>query len=265
MFKAQIIGLLFVPLITLSQEPPSAATTASPPPPIDKTSGYVEKGTPNPKLGYSSVYVEGPYVAITFDDGPHATQTPRLLNMLAERKIKATFFVLGECVQQNPQILKRIADEGHEIGNHSWSHASFAKLSKGGVLSEIERCQQAIISVTGKPATLLRPPYGAITHAQREWITNELGMKIILWSLDPLDWKYRDSGRVQQQIVNQIKNGAIILGHDIHPTTISAMPGTLDTLIAKGFKFLTVSELLAMEKPRPTKTTGTSAAVPQAP
>lgn len=215
--------------------------------------GYAEH-LPAAKLGYNSISVEGPYIAITFDDGPHGTNTPRLLDILAQRNIKATFFVLGQCVQEHPEILKRMAAEGHEIANHSWSHPAFAKLSNEAVHNQISQCQKAIADITGKTAVLLRPPYGSITQSQRQWITNELGLKIILWSVDPLDWKFRNAKRVEQSIVSQTKAGAIILAHDIHPTTIDAMPDTLDTLMARGFKFVTVSELLARERPRPAAT-----------
>ena len=234
---------------------PSPAPTGTPP----ASEAYAEH-LPPAKLGYNSIYVEGPYIAITFDDGPHGTLTPRLLDILAKRNIKATFFVLGQCVQEYPEILKRMADEGHEIANHSWSHPAFAKLSNEAVRSQINQCQQAITGVTGKPASLLRPPYGSITQTQRQWITRDLGLKIILWSVDPLDWKFRNAVRVEQSILSQTKNGAIILAHDIHPTTIDAMPGTLDALLGRGYKFVSVSDLLAMEKPRPAPTPKTTAA-----
>lgn len=251
--KSFFIGLLALPLITIAQQAPPApvpqtATSGSNP----LTSGYAENTqAASAKLGYSSVHVDGPFVAITFDDGPHATNTPHLLDILAKRNIKATFFVLGECAAEHPQILKRIAEEGHEIGNHSWSHPSFAKMSNEGVRGQIERTQSLIQSTTGKRPSILRPPYGAITPAERQWITKDLGLKIIMWSVDPLDWKFRDAGRVQKSILSQTKFGDIILAHDIHPSTIDAMPATLDGLLARGFKFVTVSELIAMEKPLP--------------
>lgn len=252
--KVSLVALLFLSAIAFGQTPaePPAAQAAEAPQTQPGSTGYAEN-TQNysPKLGYSSVHVDGPYIAITFDDGPHGTNTPRLLDILAKRNIKATFFVLGQCVAEYPQILKRIASEGHEIGNHSWSHPSFAKMSNDGVRSQIDRTQQLIGDTMGKRPTILRPPYGAITPAERQWIAKDFGLKIILWSVDPQDWKFRDAARVQRTIVNETRNGSIILAHDIHPSTIDAMAPTLDALLAKGFKFVTVSELIAMEKPLP--------------
>ena len=202
-----------------------------------------------PKISYSEVNVDGPYIAMTFDDGPHVTNTPRLLDILAKRHIKATFFVVGENVVQYPAIMKRIVSEGHEIANHSWSHPDFSKMSEERVRGELQRTQDAILQTAGVQAKLLRPPYGAFTPKQRQWAHTEFGFKIILWSVDPLDWKKPGPGMVTQRILSETRPGAIILSHDIHPQTIEAMPATFDALLAKGYKFVTVSELLSMEKP----------------
>jgi peptidoglycan/xylan/chitin deacetylase (PgdA/CDA1 family) len=220
--------------------------------------------------GYSSVNVAGPYIAMTFDDGPHATLTPRLLDLLAKRNIKVTFFVVGQCVQECPDIVKRAAAEGHEIANHSWSHPAFSKMSDAAVRSQIERTQQAVEQAAGVTPTLLRPPYGAITERQKQWINKTLGLHVILWSVDPLDWKYRNAARVSNAIVKETRSGSIVLAHDIHASTVDAMESTLDQLQAKGFKFVTVSQLMAMEvpaTPKPTPaaqvtTSGTQVATP---
>ncbi len=211
---------------------------------------------------YSEVSVDGPYIAITFDDGPVPKSTPRLLDMLKARGIKATFFVIGQNAREFPAILKRTHDEGHELANHSWSHPSLAKLSNDGVRSQLVRTQDAIKAATGFTPTLMRPPYGAITKTQKKWIPEELGLKVILWSVDPLDWKYRSASRVESAILKETRNGAIILAHDIHATTVDAMPATLDALLAKGFKFVTVSELLVMERPPAPKATPAPAPSP---
>lgn len=211
--------------------------------------GYLEVPTPAVKMGYSSVNVEGPYLAMTFDDGPHITNTPRLLQMLAQRHIKATFFMVGQCAAEYPEIVKRVAAEGHEVANHSWSHPNFAKMSEEAVRAEISRTQQAIFAGCGVTPKIIRPPYGSITDRERKWITGDLGLKIIMWSVDPLDWKNRNAATVARRILAEAHPGSIILSHDIHATTIDAMPEVLDTLLARGMKFVTVSELLAMEKP----------------
>lgn len=210
-------------------------------------------GTPAPRLVYSDVHVDEPYIALTFDDGPHATLTPKLLDILASRHIKATFFVLGECVEQNPQILQRAAREGHEIGNHSWSHPQLNHLSDDGVRSQLKRTDDLIKSVIGTRPTVFRPPYGALTSRQKKWIPEEFGYKIILWDVDPLDWKDPGPAAVTNRILKNSRPGSIVLSHDIHRGTIESVPATIDQLLAKHFKFVTVSELIALATPEPPK------------
>lgn len=216
-----------------------------------------------PKTTYSQCHVEGPFVAMTFDDGPHAENTPRLLEMLKQRGIKATFFVVGQCAAEYPQIMKRIVEEGHEIANHSWSHPQLSKMGEGSVTDQIQRTHDVIVQTTGVTPKLLRPPYGAFTANQRAWANHKWGYKVILWDVDPLDWKYHNADHVKGEILKSTVNGSIILSHDIHKSTVDAMPGTFDGLTAKGFKFVTVSELLAMDKPVVPKPKATPA--PKAP
>jgi peptidoglycan-N-acetylglucosamine deacetylase len=201
------------------------------------------------KASYSSCRVDGPYIAMTFDDGPHPVLTPRLLDMLKARGIKATFFLIGQNAAEYPDIVRRIAAEGHEIGNHTWNHPQLTKLSPAALREEIERTSSTIAEIIGKPLHVMRPPYGATSDYINHWINLEFGMKVILWSVDPLDWKYRNSARVERQILAGARPGAIILSHDIHATTVAAMPDVFDSLFAKGYKFVTVSELIAMDKP----------------
>jgi peptidoglycan/xylan/chitin deacetylase (PgdA/CDA1 family) len=201
------------------------------------------------KVTYSSVHVDGPYIAMTFDDGPHQTLTPKLLDLLAQKKIKVTFFVLGENVERHPEILKRAVAEGHEIGNHSWSHPNLAKLSQEKVRDQLKRTDDLIRQTTGFRPKIMRPPYGSLTSKQRQWVHEEFGYNVILWEVDPLDWKEPGPAVVARRIISQTKPGFIILSHDIHAQTIDAMPEVFDALLAKGFKFVTVSELLALAKP----------------
>jgi peptidoglycan-N-acetylglucosamine deacetylase len=201
---------------------------------------------------YAQARVDQPYIAMTFDDGPSAENTPRLLEMLKQRNIKATFFLIGQNVASNSDLVRRILAEGHEIGNHSWTHPQLSKLSDDRVTAEITQTQDAIRDASGFTPTLLRPPYGAITPRQREWIESRFGLNIILWSVDPFDWKRPGASVITQRILSQTRPGAIILSHDIHKQTVDAMPATLDALIAKGYKFVTVSQLIAMNKPKPT-------------
>jgi peptidoglycan/xylan/chitin deacetylase (PgdA/CDA1 family) len=207
--------------------------------------------TPAKPATYTQMRVDQPYIAMTFDDGPSAENTPRLLEMLKQRNIKATFFLIGQNVASNPDLVRRILAEGHEIGNHSWTHPQLSKLSDDRVTMEITKTQDAIKDASGFTPTLLRPPYGAITPRQREWVEDRFGLNVILWSVDPFDWKRPGASVITQRILSQVRPGAIILSHDIHKQTVDAMPATLDGLIAKGYKFATVSQLIAMNKPKP--------------
>jgi peptidoglycan-N-acetylglucosamine deacetylase len=199
-----------------------------------------------PRITFDSVHVDGPYIAMTFDDGPSAKLTPKLLDLLAAHHIKATFFVIGENVAEHPEIVARAAREGHEIANHSWSHPNFGKMSDENVRRQIQQTDDAIKNATGKRPMLLRPPYGSITAREKRWIHDEFGYDIILWDVDPYDWKRPGPAVVRTRILKETRPGSIVLSHDIHPGTIEAMPSTFDELEAKGFKFVTVSELIGM-------------------
>ena len=206
-----------------------------------------------PGITFDWVHVDGPYIAMTFDDGPSAKLTPKLLDLLAAHHIKATFFLIGQNVAENPEIVARETREGHEIANHSWSHPSLAKMSDDGVRGQLRKTDEVIRSAAGHAPTLLRPPYGSITLRQKKWINQEFGYKIVLWDVDPLDWRRPGPSVVCNRIVKNTRAGSIVLAHDIHPGTIEAMPCVVSQLEAKGFKFVTVSELIAMETPLPPK------------
>src|SRR5947199_5691310 len=207
--------------------------------------------TAEPGITFDWVHVDGPYIAMTFDDGPSATLTPKLLDLLAAHHINATFFVIGENVAEHPEIVALAAQEGHEIANHSWSHPNFGKMSDENVRRQLQQTDDAIKNATGKRPTLLRPPYGSITAREKRWIHDEFGYDIILWDVDPYDWKRPGPAVVRARILKETRPGSIVLSHDIHPGTIEAMPSTFDELEAKGFKFVTVSELIRMAAARP--------------
>jgi peptidoglycan/xylan/chitin deacetylase (PgdA/CDA1 family) len=227
------------------------AAGADPTPSTHHAAKKTEAAAEDPSITFNSVHVDGPYIAMTFDDGPSATLTPKLLDLLAAHHIKATFFVIGENVAEHPEIVARAAREGHEVGNHSWSHPNFGKMSDDNVRSQLRRTDDAIKSATGSRPTLMRPPYGSITAREKRWIHDEFGYRIILWDVDPLDWKRPGPAVVRNRILKETRPGSIVLSHDIHPGTIEAMPSTLEALEAKGFKFVTVSELIRMATPKP--------------
>ncbi|PAW63742.1 MAG: hypothetical protein B9S38_17070 [Verrucomicrobiia bacterium Tous-C4TDCM] len=197
-------------------------------------------------ITFSRVSVAQPYIAITFDDGPHPKNTPRLLDMLRERNIKATFYVIGRNVDLYPNVLRRTVSEGHEIGNHTYNHPILSKLGDSTVRDELTKCRDAVARAAGVKPRTLRPPYGALLQRQREWIHRELEYPTIMWSVDPLDWKRPGASVVTSRILSNTTPGAIVLAHDLHASTVDAMPATLDGLLRKGFKFVTVSQLLAM-------------------
>ncbi len=224
--------------------PPAAARPALKNQALFSPSGSLPPGT---QLSYSRVGgVTGPFIAITFDDGPHASNTPRLLDMLAARNIKATFFCVGTNVARYPNIVRRIVADGHEMANHTWNHPKLSSLGDSGVRSELDRANAGILNVAGVAPRMYRPPYGAITARQKQFIMSEYGYPTILWSVDPEDWKRPGSAVVTSRILNGTKPGAIILVHDIHPPSIDAMPATLDGLLARGYRFVTCSQLIAM-------------------
>jgi peptidoglycan-N-acetylglucosamine deacetylase len=247
MFKSCLLvlslaGLLGVaPVYSDDAAPKQAPVKTAPSPPS------------GPPITFSWIHVDGPYIAMTFDDGPSAKLTPKLLDLLAARHIKATFFVIGENVAEHPEVVARAAQEGHEIGNHSWSHPNLGHMSDDGVRGQLRKTEDAIRSATGTRPTLMRPPYGSVTPRQKKWINEEFGYKIILWDVDPNDWKRPGPMVVCNRIMKETRAGSIVLSHDIHPGTIEAMPSTLEQLADKGFKFVTVSELIDLETPEPPK------------
>lgn len=188
-----------------------------------------------------------PYIAITFDDGPHPENTPRLLDMLRARNIKATFYVIGRSVEMYPQIVRRMVAEGHEIGNHTWTHRNLTSLSDSSIRMEMDRTRDVIISACGVTPRTMRPPYGALRESQRAWIFKEYGYPTIMWSVDPKDWQRPGVSVVASRILDNTHNGSIVLAHDLHKPTVDAMPETLDGLLRRGFQFITVSQMLALD------------------
>lgn len=209
---------------------------------------YSDQFSRSSGVTFTRVAAPGPYVALTFDDGPHASNTPRLLNILRSRNVKATFYVIGKNVDLYPDIVRRTVAEGHEIGNHSYNHPVLSRSSQSGLVSEIRRTDDAIMRAAGVRPRTLRPPYGALTQSQRQWVHSTFGYPTILWSVDPLDWKKPGAGVVSSRIVKGVHSGAIILVHDLHASSVDAMPSTIDSLLRRGYRFVTVSQLLAMNQ-----------------
>lgn len=185
-----------------------------------------------------------PDVALTFDDGPHPTLTPRLLDILAEHDARATFYVIGRNAARYPDILRRIVAEGHEIGNHTWSHPSLFGVGDSNMLRELQRTNDVVQDAVGFAPVSLRPPYGNIYPRQSRLVFDQLGLTTVLWSIDPLDWQRPGSSVVANRILAAHHAGAVVLSHDIHGPTIRAMPAVIQGLQARGYNLVQVSEIM---------------------
>jgi len=188
----------------------------------------------------------GKYVALTFDDGPSAKVTPIILETLNDFDAVATFFMLGSQVECYPKLAKQVAENGHEIANHTENHKDLTTLSFSEIRQELSISRDKLIEVTGQVPNLMRPPYGAYDKNVIQ-IADENQESIILWSVDSLDWQSRDPVAINETILNTIIPGSIVLMHDIHQSTADALPKLLSTLKEKGFEFVTVSQLLELQ------------------
>lgn len=181
-----------------------------------------------------------PMIAITFDDGPHPVNTKRVIKMFEKYNGKATFFMLGSLVEKYPEIVKEVYREGFEIANHSWSHVNLKKSSQATIHKEIHQTQDLIFSLIGQEPKYLRPPYGAYN----DMVKKESEMQMILWTVDTQDWKNRDASIVKQRIIEGASDGAIILLHDIHGTSVDGIEKALPILKEKGYQLVTVDTLM---------------------
>lgn len=183
-----------------------------------------------------------PVVALTFDDGPNASSTPILLDGLKERKVRATFFLIGENIEkgENEKIVKRMYEEGHLIGNHTYTHCNLAKLETGEAKKELEQTDTAIEKITGKQPAFARAPYGELPVDSEQ----DLSRMYIGWTVDPLDWMTEDAGAVVKTVVEEINPGDVILLHDCYPSSVQAAIRIVDLLQGKGYEFVTVDHLI---------------------
>src|SRR5690625_1580842 len=186
-------------------------------------------------------------VALTFDDGPAPTTTPKLLDILASEGVPATFFVLGAQVQKYPEIVERAANEGHEIGSHTWKHARLTLLPSKAVKKDLDKTNRMIKNAIGTAPMLLRPPYGS-TNKKVAKVAKQAGLAVILWDVDSRDWEHRNPKKTVKE-AKAARDGSIILLHDIHDSTITAVPDVIKALRKQGFTFVTVSDLVSDAKP----------------
>lgn len=188
--------------------------------------------------------VETPkYVALTFDDGPRASTTGPLLNGLAERGVTATFFVIGQQIPGNEDLLRRMKADGHQIGNHTYSHVRLLTAERNAVVEEIHKTEVLLQSALGPGEWWLRPPYGMMDRQRAELVKTPM----IYWTVDPEDWKLLDSAKVVEQVCSQVQPGDIVLLHDFYPTSVDAALEIVDRLRGEGYTFVTVEELFRIQ------------------
>lgn len=222
-------------------ESPSASSTASP------TTASPTTAAPTSAAPGTVDCRKRKCVALTFDDGP-GPYTRKLLSHLSAKGVRATFFMLGQQVEMYPRIARAVAKGGHEIGVHTWDHRSMPTLTPAKMDSEINSTVRVIRSDAGFSPKYLRPPYGAM-DAQVHAAAKRAGLAMVLWDVDTLDWKTRNTRKTVKAAEKLVHRGSIILLHDIHPTSVRAVPGIIDALRAKGYTFVTVSQLLGRTKP----------------
>ncbi len=179
-------------------------------------------------------------IALTFDDGPHPVYTDQLLDGLAEREVKVTFFLLGTNIEGREEVVKRIAKEGHLIGNHTFDHVDITRLPQEEACAQIRKTSDLITGITGQEVEYIRPPFG-------NWAKElecEVMMLPIFWSLDTLDWSTKNTRRIVEKVVTSVEENDIILMHDSYESTVEATMQIIDLLKAEGYEFVTADQLI---------------------
>jgi peptidoglycan/xylan/chitin deacetylase (PgdA/CDA1 family) len=246
-----VAGVLFLgwlsglgPVRATGREAPAAAS--GPPPAARRPPARHPRPTPSrPPVDCRKVKC----VALTFDDGP-GPYTSRLLRMLAARHAKATFFLIGGNIRGREAVVREELAQGHAVGDHTWSHPDLSRLPEKRIRTQLTRTLTKITRTTGRPVELMRPPYGA-TDRHVGKVARSLGLAQIVWDVDTDDWRDRNSEIVAHRAISRAHRGDIILMHDIHPTTVRAVPKILRGLAKRGFTFVTVPELLAAHPLKP--------------
>lgn len=188
----------------------------------------------------ASILAEKKKIALTFDDGPCAGCTNQLLDGLKKRNVKATFFLIGKNAENNPKLVRRIYEEGHLIGNHTYSHVEITKVSDEEAIQELQKTDQIIWKITGEHVQYMRPPFGAW---QKE-LESRLEVLPVLWTVDPLDWTTENVEEIVNKVVTETKENDIILLHDCYKSSVEAALRIIDDLQKEGYEFVTVDQLL---------------------
>lgn len=234
-------------------EPPAAKSTE----PLWVTAAQVKQPQPQSAYDEDGNFVgrqirgincaEVKCVALTFDDGPGAA-TGKLLDILEEKNVPATFFPVGRMVKENPELVKRMHEQGHQLGNHTWTHPLLTRLSADKIKSEISKTADIVREVTGQEMTIYRPPYGG----RNAKVDEAVSLPGILWDVDTLDWKHKNTARTTEVAIKNSTAGSIVLMHDIHAPTVDAVPAIIDGLRKRGFTLVTYDMLMSGKKVAPT-------------
>lgn len=179
-------------------------------------------------------------IAFTFDDGPHPVWTERLLDGLKARGIRATFFVIGESAEEYPDLIQRMLDEGHQVGNHTYSHVQLTACNEEEAIEEIKKTQEVIYQAAGFIPQYIRPPFGS----WNEMLQEETSLEAVLWDVDPYDWKVQNTDAIVKSILEQTEDGSIILLHDVYETSVEAALKAADIFLERGYRFCTVDEIM---------------------
>lgn len=198
------------------------------------------------------LYINGPadsqQVALTFDDGPDGKITPEILDILKAKGVNASFFFIGNNVKMYPDVVKRAYGEGNLVLNHSMDHPDFMKLTPDKIRQEVTGTEDSIYSIIGKRPAIIRPPYGSVSQEDID-LLNSSGCKAVIWSIDTLDWSQKDSSNIANNVLDNVRNGDIILMHSNgdKKATAEALPQIIDGLKAKGYTIVTLDKLLGID------------------
>ena len=225
--------------LPLSEELPAVAPPEEPEPtdepPVQEPEAP-QSAAPDP---------DRPMIALTFDDGP-GPYTERLLDAFAASGGRASFFLVGRNIDAYPDTVRRAVAEGHELASHSWSHPQLTKLAQDELLRQLTATREKIMEVAGVDTRLVRPPYGSVNKTVKS-VAAQQDLVLVTWSVDPRDWDSRNADKVYHAILNTVQDGAIILCHDIHESTVEAMERLIPELQRQGYQLVTVTELLTSQ------------------